>query len=239
MTSENMKNDIGLSLPPEALRGWITPFIKALVIPLSRSSEQLIGKRVDYQTLKSNPSAAARRAKQVDWYVFKWLIFELLCYTLAVCFGTSHRWLAYTLLVPLLTRIVEISSTAIRIPLFDPQDVPIHIVASYVRLIILGFVNFIELAVCFGAIYAGWSNLIMSKTPIDWFDPLYLSAMTLMTVGYGDLYPTSGLRLLACCEAFCGLLLIILILGRFISVLRPTERNLDAPLDMSHGASNK
>jgi hypothetical protein len=42
----------------------------------------------------------------------------------------------------------------------------------------------------------------------DWFDYVYFSAMVFTTVGFGDLVPTEGLRMLAMSEALAGFSLI-------------------------------
>jgi len=42
----------------------------------------------------------------------------------------------------------------------------------------------------------------------DWFDYVYFSAMVFTTVGFGDLVPTEGLRMLAMSEALAGFALI-------------------------------
>jgi hypothetical protein len=60
--------------------------------------------------------------------------------------------------------------------------------------------------------YLGGIHLIgvgaLTPAPMDIFDLVYFSAMVYTTVGFGDVIPDGGLRMIASGEALCGLSLI-------------------------------
>jgi hypothetical protein len=54
----------------------------------------------------------------------------------------------------------------------------------------------------------------------DLLSPFYFSVVTLTTIGYGDFRPTKALsKILVCFEVFIGLLLIVLVIARLISLI--------------------
>ncbi len=124
-------------------------------------------------------------------------------------------------------RITDIVCTAARIVLFDPYKTHYtseYKISSTVRSIILGFINYIELILAFAVIYCAHIEQIGPKdVSHDPLSALYLSAVTQMTVGYGDLQPIGSLRLVASLQAFIGLAFISLFVARFISLLRPVQ----------------
>jgi hypothetical protein len=61
------------------------------------------------------------------------------------------------------------------------------------------------------AYYAGekWLGLGSINSPTDdWFDYVYYSAVVFTTVGFGDMVPAAGLRMLTMSEALAGFSLI-------------------------------
>jgi hypothetical protein len=50
--------------------------------------------------------------------------------------------------------------------------------------------------------------MLLGKPEQSWLDYLYFSAVTYTTIGFGDIYPTGGLRLVAGAEGLIGLLMI-------------------------------
>lgn len=102
------------------------------------------------------------------------------------------------------------------------------------RVVMLALLSYLEAMLLFAAVYAGYPELIQNaggvikpmaagSVPELWLDAFHLSAMTQMTVGYGDLRPLSWLRLVASAQVMVALLLLSLILAQFVSRLH-TDR---------------
>jgi hypothetical protein len=126
-------------------------------------------------------------------------------------------------------RVLDILASVIRAALFDRDALPrdrAPKVASLPRMVVLGCVNYIELILCFATYYAMWPNHICHGT--DWFDPLYFSGICQLTIGFGDLYPTGGLRGVSVVQGLVAIAVILLLIGRYITMLR-SEQSWDEP----------
>ena len=86
------------------------------------------------------------------------------------------------------------------------------------RFLVLGFVNFLELIVCFSAIYA--FDLTKLKGAMDPWAALYFSVVTQLTIGYGDLKPLAELRAVAAIQGLSGLSFLALVFTRAITALK-------------------
>jgi hypothetical protein len=92
-------------------------------------------------------------------------------------------------------------------------------------LIVLSFVNVLELCICFGLLYASdWHRLSVAGRSATAF---YFSAITQTTIGYGDVYPTGYLRIIAACQAFISLVFAALVFTRFVGTLPRINAILD------------
>ncbi len=218
--------------PPKA-HGWITPLIANCARSITWPIEKwIIGRRDDAQDRPDEVEDHTKRAKKVDWYVAMCLCIELLLFVLIVNISCAPDWFRWIVLFPLFYKIVEINAYASRVSIFD-RVIRLNtssFVASKERIVILGFVNYLELIICFACIYAAHSSLIKGPQghTIDWFDSVYLSAITQFTIGYGDLAPTSILRLFAVIQGISSILLLVLLIGRFISLI-DADRSLANP----------
>lgn len=160
-----------------------------------------------------------------------WLTADLLLFVIIWSISCAPYWIRCVLAVLLVYRVVEIDAYALRIAVLDrvirKQESSSPFVASHERLIILGIINYIEMIICFAGIYAVDSSLIRGPEhhTIDWADPLYLSAVTQLTIGYGDLSPTGSLRLFAILQGLSSVFLLVILIGRFLSLLVP-DRSL-------------
>jgi hypothetical protein len=108
-------------------------------------------------------------------------------------------------------RIADILQAIINAVLLGKQ------VASPMRTLILAALNFIELGLCFGLYYAlNYDKLSGAGRAVTGF---YFSFITQLTIGYGDVYPTGWLRIVAVLQRLIAALFVILVLGRVIASL--------------------
>jgi len=208
-------------------RGLITPFVERVVDKATCFSRCLLGNDL-IKKGQFNAVDVARTAKKVDIWVLAFILGEIFIYLCVAFLPASRPVWAYLLLLPICYRVIDIASTAVRIPLFDIMHREERVVASNPRVVILGLINYWELVLSFGTFYAFFKHHIGhgSSTVLDSFSPLYLSVITQSTIGYGDLWPTDWLRWLACLQTGVAILVLLLIIGRFITNL-PKARGLD------------
>ncbi|MGA2888807.1 MAG: potassium channel family protein [Terracidiphilus sp.] len=199
-------------------QGWITPLVARAVRLFTWPSNQIIGYR---QGSKNEVEEASRNAWCVDNFVASCVLLDLLCF-LALTLGACEI-LRYVAFLFCAWRVADIVATAVRMTLFKFLFETNAAVASHARVVVLGFINYIELCICFAVFYAAIPRHIHLPSPDkwDWFSPLYFSAITQLTIGYGDMYPTGPARALAAVQAFVGVILIVLLVSRFISVMKP------------------
>jgi len=123
-------------------------------------------------------------------------------------------------------RILEITATSMRLHFLRQYgtDAPPHA-------LILTFLAFVQVTVCFGVLYwiqsASCGDPYSSPAPTgqeptrltdSWINALYFSAVTIVTLGYGDFSPQFATgKALVIWEAFTGLLLIVVSLQRVVA----------------------
>jgi hypothetical protein len=99
-------------------------------------------------------------------------------------------------------------------------------VISPLRTLILAGINYVELALCFGVLYAlNYKSLSGADRPITAF---YFSIITQLTIGYGDVSPTGYLRLLVVVQGMLSALFVITVFARAIAEL-PIHKERDRP----------
>jgi len=93
-------------------------------------------------------------------------------------------------------------------PIFQPVE--------RLRMLII---SYLEVILYFATIYAILPETWFSDHKLaNGFDALYFSIITITTVGYGDLAPVNTVaRLLAGYQALIGLLLVVLVIGTYVS----------------------
>ena len=159
---------------------------------------------------------AADRARQVEWFLITYYILDILAFACTFSSSLALRILATGWAT---LRIVNIVEASVNVALFDRfrgrQD---DRVASRTRLVVLAVVNYIELIVCFAAIYASGFIGHLTNASTSW-DALYFSVLTQLTVSFGDVLPSGGIRVAAPIQALGGLLFLVLIFARVISAL--------------------
>lgn len=209
------------------IRGWITPLLEHVVTFLTIPSGLLIGHRRSAQGTEDLHRTAGQ-ARRADTFVAICLAIGASGYvSVQSQYSNWWLWLPRLAVAYACWRIVDIAAAAIRMTLFDPmyaQKRQAPGVASHVRIIVLGLCNYLELFILFGAIYSYWhSSMRFPEKGWDSFSGLYFSCMTQLTVGYGDIYPSGALRMVACLQSLAGLMLLSVIVLRFLALLRPVR----------------
>ncbi|GAB4454167.1 MAG: hypothetical protein OHK0029_08470 [Armatimonadaceae bacterium] len=159
---------------------------------------------------KRNPKKVYARI--MDGYIL--LNFLAVCVAVFVMQNTPDLF-RYIALPYLIWRILEIVCLGLRFSLFESAREARVFWASSAHIVVIGLIHYVEMALCFGGIYAGWANLIEDEQH-DFWTPFHLSFATQMTIGYGDAVPTSWLRGVAHLQAFCGFILISVLIGRYL-----------------------
>jgi voltage-gated potassium channel len=92
---------------------------------------------------------------------------------------------------------------------------------SYRRAIMLFFLNYIEIGIDYGAIYAKYAT--MNKPFNHWFDSIYFSFISASSTGFGDYYPEDYLsKMLVVSHTLLSIVFIVLFLNSFSSKMEIT-----------------
>jgi hypothetical protein len=179
------------------------------------------------QFASGDPKALTRaRSRRVEAYIVGWLLLELGLVTIAIAWPPqTPRWWPTVLAT---WRLVDIFQASMNLTVFDRLRMKAtnHYVASVARIAILSLWNYIEAIACFGIIYADHARLLtrtVAGTVSDDFDPFYFSAITQLTIGYGDMAPTGGLRAVAVTQGLLGFVLGVFAISRVIAFLPRTR----------------
>ena len=109
-------------------------------------------------------------------------------------------------------------------------------VHSLNRTLLLLLLNYFELAVGFAVLYLATGSVALDSEAAAIAEPgraLYFSIVTLSTLGYGDIAPlTDTGRLLAALEVLAGFMLVVLVIGAFLTGLRDIK-SVGRPADPS------
>ncbi|HSC59480.1 MAG TPA: potassium channel family protein [Gemmatimonadales bacterium] len=205
---------------PERPYGIIAPAVLRLFRGLKRLPPQsFVGDRLSHQMgehFTADPeSATRRRAWRVDVFVLASVALEL---TIFFTIFEAPEWLQVVLLAMPILRILNIIEVTVNLNVFDALTAEVKPrVASVVRTLVLTGINYVELIFCFGIIYAvALADLHGAHDPLD---VIYFSAITQLSVGYGDIVPMNLLRLAAVAQAMLGLFFTVVLLGRFAGLL--------------------
>ena len=192
--------------------------------------------------LKSRPSVQAQfhdtatrqrltrtRSRKVEGYVCSWLVVEGILVTTVTMWPTSVPGWLITFLAA--WRIEDIFQASMNLTVFDRLRMKSgdHYVASVARIAVLSLWNYIEVILCFGIIYANHISLlkhtVTDAPPLDGFDAFYFSAITQLTIGYGDIAPQGAMRAVAVAQALLGFVLGVFAISRVIAFL-PKARTI-------------
>lgn len=155
----------------------------------------------------------------VEWYVIGCLAFEVAALLLA---PNQPPWVQGLACVLIGLRVVDIVRAAVDINLLGGLPGSRPEVAYLQRSAVLAIINFFELMLCFAVVYA--SSFLAGRWTATEFDPLYFSAITQLTVGYGDIAPQGLARLVVGVHTCLTFVLALIALSRLVSLLpRPKE----------------
>jgi Ion channel len=171
---------------------------------------------VSSQAFINDPhGSAVRRSRRVEVYLIAWFTIELLLIGAAAIDLSWPLWIPRLLVI---VRILDIFQVSVNMSVFDQLRTHEQIViSSAVRTLVLSFVNYIELAVCFGLLYGTLDNSLIGAT--SYLDDLYFSAVTQLTIGYGDVRPVGWARLVSVIQGAISVAFTVLMLGRIVGVL--------------------
>jgi hypothetical protein len=171
-----------------------------------------------------------------EWFKRKWLmswfahiwpslnqsavaieLYVLCCFAITLAVSVAVCWLndcaaaRWPLAVPIYVLV------GLRVPeiLIRAADVDVKKVICLVRTLVLAVINYVELMLLFGLVYALNCQLLHGAgQPATAF---YFSVITQLTIGYGDVYATGWLRIIAVVQGLIGALFVIVVLGRAVS----------------------
>jgi hypothetical protein len=155
-----------------------------------------------------------KRGNRVDTYIALWFLVLLGAALLASRAGPV---LATIMAALVAWRVVDIIQASANVALFDHFRVQhTHIVSDVTRSVVLALWNYAELALAFGVLYALNDHWFAGSAP---FNAYYFSAVTQLTIGYGDIAPLGLGRACAVAQGACGLFLLAIMLARFLTLM--------------------
>jgi Ion channel len=182
----------------------------------SRLVRRSRGAHVSSQAFHDDPhGSTVRRSRRVEGYIIAWFLIELMLV------GSSALEVGWPMWIPrvlAIIRILDIFQSAVNMSVFDQLRTDEHLViSSAVRTLVLSFLNYVELGVCFGLLYTTLTGSLIGSA--GWMDDLYFSAVTQLTIGYGDIRPVGWARLVSVIQGLVSVAFTVLMLGRIVGVL--------------------
>lgn len=151
----------------------------------------------------------------MEGYIVAWLVVEGALLAAAFLGVAWPVWIPRTLLV---VRVLDIFQASVNMSVFDQlRTAERLLISSAVRTLVLSFLNYLELLVCFGLLYSTLQGSLIGSTGV--MDDLYFSVVTQLTIGYGDIRPVGWARFVSVAQGLIAVAFTILILGRIVSVL--------------------
>ncbi len=171
---------------------------------------------VDSDAFRQDPQGATvRRAKRVEGYIIAWFTAEVVLLWCSAASVSLPPWVPRTIVV---VRILDIFQTSVNLSVFDQLRTDERLlISSAVRTLVLSFLNYIELLVCFGILYSTLEGSLIGS--VGWLDDLYFSVVTQLTIGYGDIHPVGWARVVSVLQGLVSVAFTILIFGRIVAVL--------------------
>ena len=170
-----------------------------------------------------------RNAKRVDSYVLTFVGLEGLLLVWAGVSPQSFQWefCRIVLIAICWYRIVDIVQNIINRLIFAPmRGLGQNRMASSVRTLILTILAYFEATACFALLYFVWRG-DLSGAGHGIGDCVYFSAITQLTIGYGDIVPAHGLRAVSVVQGVLGFFFAVILVARLISELPKISGDLE------------
>ena len=175
---------------------------------------------VHSEAFRLDPAEATkRRSRRIETYILMWFAIEAALLVAAARGALVPVWLTQLLVW---VRILDIFQSSVNLGVFDQLRARGRLmISNAVRTLVLSFLNYLELIVCFGILY---TTILPSLHGAEsWADALYYSIVTHLTIGYGDIRPLGWARVISAVQGLIAVAFTILILGRIVSVLPRIE----------------
>lgn len=175
---------------------------------------------VNSDAFRQDPKlATARRSRRKEAYILVWFAIELLLLLVAEIEVGWPLWIPRVLAT---IRILDIFQSSVNLSVFDQLRTEERVmISSAVRTLVLSFLNYLELLICFGIVYVTMLSKLHGAE--GWMDAIYFSVVTQLTIGYGDIRPIGAARVVSAIQGLIAVAFTILILGRIVSVLPKIE----------------
>ena len=175
---------------------------------------------VNSEAFRQNPQAAtAIRSRRKELYILTWFAIELLLLLFTELDAAWPLWIPRVLAT---IRILDIFQSSVNLSVFDQLRTDERVViSSAVRTLVLSFLNYLELLICFGIVYVTMLEQLVGA--VTWLDAIYYSVVTQLTIGYGDIRPVGTARFVSAMQGLVAVAFTILILGRIVAVLPKIE----------------
>jgi hypothetical protein len=159
----------------------------------------------------------------VDAYLLANLVLSLIFLALSSPIGVS--WFEWIFIGYGAIRVLEIMVYHVNTIVLERNPL---VVRSYRRIVVLALQGYVEVLFWFALFYRNGSEWFRESRIISTFDGfLYMSIVTMATIGYGDITPiTRGGRLIVIAQIGCAVFLTLVILARLVTLI-PTPKTLD------------
>ena len=193
------------------------------------SPSWILGRRIVYlkdraelsQEQAGDLAFIAARLRVLDGYILAWFAVVSLV-SIAYWFWWPTTLFSAVAVFLSLIRIIEVLRVNINTAVFDQlHHRPDNRVASTPRLVAIALLTYTELILCFGIVYTGNLDHVLGATAPS--DAFYFSAVSQLTVGYGDLLPSSFVRPITVVQALAGFGIGIVAIARMVGSLPPLK----------------
>lgn len=187
-----------------------------------------IRRRFSCQLHDTNGSVRFRMA--IDLYNLSWCVLIVTCYMIALGFArmpcepltVTQGAIQGLIAILVILRLYEIMEVTTRLHFSNvyrtesPVRALVNTLWHYIFVVVIFAIFFVNVATLLGDKFA---KLEDKPLLCDWASPLYFSMVTIATIGYGEFTPQTALgKGVVCAEVLVGLLLIVVVVARLISI---------------------